>query len=156
MLLKTILTDNVFHIGVKADNKEGIVKEIAKYFETEHHLDYQQTFNALWAREQKGSTGLGKGLAVPHARLPKVESMKLLVLYSPEGKDFASYDGIPTTLFFAAVIDENAHPQEQLEMLKVIVETCEKTDLINALKEVHTTSNLKDIVVRRITETQNG
>ena len=155
-LLKEILTNDFFHIGLEANDKEGIIKEIAKFFEKAHLLNYQSTFDALWAREQKGSTGLGKGLAVPHARVPKVGSMKLVVFYSKEGKDFKAYDNVPTNLFFAAIIDEDANPQEQLEMLRVIVETYESTDLIAALKEVTTTSSLKEIVVRRITETQNG
>ena len=82
--------------------------------------------------------------------------MKLAVFYVANGKDFQSYDGIPTQLFVAAIIDEDTQAQEQLEMLKIIVETCEKTDLIKALKDVHSKASLKDIVIRRITEIQNN
>ena len=156
MLLKDILTDEAFQIWINSSNKEGIIQEIANFFETAYGLDNKTIFTALWNREQKGSTGLGKGLAIPHARIPNSGSMKLAVFYVANGKDFQSYDGIPTQLFVAAIIDEDTQAQEQLEMLKIIVETCEKTDLIKALKDVHSKASLKDIVIRRITEIQNN
>ena len=156
MLLKDILTDKAFQIGLSASNKEGIVQEIATFFEKTYGLDNKTVFTALWSREQKGSTGLGKALAIPHARIPNLGSMKLAVFYVADGKDFEAYDKIPTQLFFAAMIDTEGQPQEQLEMLKIIVETCENTDLMTALKEAHTATELKDIVIRRITEVQNG
>ena len=156
MFLKNILTDKAFQIGLSASNKEGIIQEIAAFFEKTYGLDNKTVFTALWSREQKGSTGLGKALAIPHARIPNIGSMKLAVFYVADGKDFEAYDKIPTQLFFAAIIDSEGQPQEQLEMLKIIVETCENTDLMTALKEAHTTAELKNIVIRRITEVQNG
>lgn len=156
MLLKDILTSNNFQLGLTATKKEDIVKEIAQFFEKAHGINSKEIFDALWNREKKGSTGLGKGLAIPHARIPNVGSMKLVILYDQDGKDFQAYDKLPTHLFFVAIIDTETQAQEQLEMLKVIVETCENTDLMKALQSVHTTSELKDTVTRRITETQNG
>lgn len=155
MQLNDILNDKCFHLGITSDSKQDIIMEIAKFFEKAHNLDPQEVFEALWKREQKGSTGLGKELAIPHARMPKVGSMKIVVLYDTEGKNFESYDDIPTKLFFAVIIDAESQPQEQLEMLKTIVEACEKTDLLHALESVQTTSALKDTIIRRIKEVQN-
>ncbi|MGL5955098.1 MAG: PTS sugar transporter subunit IIA [Brevinema sp.] len=155
MLLNEILSDKCFRMNINATNKKDIILEIANFFEKAHGLDHKVVFDALWNREQKGSTGLGKELAIPHARIPNVGSMKLAIIYSPEGKNFEAYDNLPTKLFFSAIIDEDAQPQEQLEMLKVIVETCEKTDLMDALGRIHTANALKDTIVRRITEIQN-
>lgn len=155
MHLNEILSENSFHLGIQANDKKEIIMEIAQFFEKAHGLTYQETFDALWKREQKGSTGLGKELAIPHARIPNVGSMKIVVLYDKNGKDFEAYDDIPTKLFFAAIIDEDTQPQEQLEMLKTIVEACEKTDLMSSLAHAETPSALKDILVRRIKEVQN-
>ncbi len=156
MLLNEILSEKCFHMNVTANNKKDIILEIANFFEKAHGLDHKVVFESLWSREQKGSTGLGKELAVPHARIPNIGEMKIVVLYAPEGKNFEAHDGSPTKLFFAAVVDSDAQPQEQLEMLKTIVETCEKTDLMDALGRVQTSNALKDVVVRRITEIKNN
>ncbi len=151
-----MLTDKCFRTHVNANDKKGIIKEIADFFETAHGLDSKTVFEALWTREQKGSTGLGKELAIPHARIPGIGEMKAVVLYSENGKDFDAYDGLPTKLFFCIVIDSEGHPQEQLDMLKTIVEACEKTDLMDALTRVKNANTMRDVVLRRITEVQNG
>lgn len=156
MNLNDILNDKCFYLGMKADNKSDMTMELAQHFNTTHGLDTQEIYTALWNREQKGSTGLGKALAIPHARIPNVGSMKIVVCYDATGKDFDAYDSIPTKLFFAAIIDEDSQPQEQLEMLKTIVEACESTDLMTALETAHTMHALRDTLIRRIKEVQNG
>lgn len=156
MLLKDILADKAFKISIKATEKKEIIAEIAEFFAEVYGMDPLYVKNGLWARESKGSTGLGKGLAIPHGRVPSIGSMKLAIFYSKEGKDFDSYDRNLTHLFIAAIIDEDSHPQEQLEMLRIIVEMCERTDLMTAIHEADSSSSLKEIVVRRLTEIQNG
>jgi len=156
MSIRNILSDKAFQFGIEATTKESILKEIATSFSNNYNLDHQKIFDALWAREQKGSTGLGKGLAVPHARIPGIGEMKIMVFYSKEGRDFNAYDSLPSHLFFTAIIDEDGFPQEQLDMLRIIVETCEKTDLMTALPYIHNSNELKDLVTRRITEIQNS
>ncbi|MGL5721139.1 MAG: PTS sugar transporter subunit IIA [Brevinema sp.] len=154
MVIKNLLTEKSFKIGLQASSKEEIIKEIASFFASQHGVDEKSTFTALWGREQKGSTGLGKGLAVPHARLSNIDSMKLVVILVKEGRDFEAYDKIPTRLFFAALVEEGAHPQEQLDMLRLIVETVDKTDLMESLDGIATASALRDLVLRRIQEAE--
>lgn len=155
MIIKNFLTEKSFKIGVEATSKEDIIKEIAAFFAAQYGLDEKKTAAALWDREKKGSTGLGKGLAVPHARMAGIDNMKLAVFLSKEGRNFEAYDNIPTRLFFAAIIEEGAHPQEQLDMLRLIVETAEKTDLMKTLDRVVTVKDLRDLVLRRITEAES-
>ena len=154
MVIKNLLTEKAFKIGLQATGKEEIVKEIASFFASQYGIDEKSTFAALWTREQKGSTGLGKGLAVPHARLSNIDSMKLVVILTKEGRDFDAYDKIPTRLFFAALVEEGAHPQEQLDMLRLIVETVDKTDLMQSLDGISTPTALRDLVLRRIQEAE--
>ncbi|MGL5255110.1 MAG: PTS sugar transporter subunit IIA [Brevinema sp.] len=154
MVIKNLLTEKAFKIGLQSSDKEGIIKEISAFFASQYGVDEKATFNALWEREQKGSTGLGKGLAVPHARLSSIDSMKLVVVFVKEGRDFDSYDKEATRLFFAALVEEGGHPQDQLDMLRLIVETVDKTDLMASLNGVTTASALRDLVLRRIQEAE--
>ncbi|MGL4367052.1 MAG: PTS sugar transporter subunit IIA [Brevinemataceae bacterium] len=156
MNLNDILIKESFHLGMKSSQKEDIIQEIAQHFADTYNLDKKQVFTHLWNREQKGSTGLGKGLAVPHSRIPNIGDIKLAVFYSKEGKDFNAYDHLPTHLFFAAIIDEEGHPQEQLEILRIIVECCEHTDLMAQLQHVESTEELRNILLKRIQEVQNN
>lgn len=155
MIIKHFLTEKAFKIGVEAASKQDIINEIAAFFAAQYGLDEKKTAASLWEREKKGSTGLGKGLAVPHARVSGIDGMKLAVFLSKEGRNFEAYDNIPTRLFFAAIIEEGAHPQDQLDMLRLIVETAEKTDLMKSLDRVHTAKDLHDLVLRRIIEAES-
>lgn len=154
MIIRNFLTEKAFQIGIAATSKEDIIKEIAAFFAKQYDLDEKSIFTALWEREKKGSTGLGKGLAVPHARISSITEMKLAVFYSQEGRDFDAYDSLPSHLFFVAIMEDKAHPQDQLNMLRLIVETAEKTDLMKTLSRVQSTKDLQDLVIRRITEAE--
>ncbi len=55
MLLNEMLTDKCFRTHVNSNDKKGIIKEIADFFESAHGLDSKVVFEALWNREQKGS-----------------------------------------------------------------------------------------------------
>lgn len=156
MTLKDVLNEKAFVLGINATEKKEIVREISDFFAITYNLDKNLVFDALWTREQKGSTGLGKGLAIPHARLQGINTIKLAVFYSKEGRDFDSYDKKDTHLFFVAIIDEDGHPQEQLEILRMIVETCEKTDLMTVLQDAASTAKLKEMVLQRLVDTQNN
>ncbi|MGL4560957.1 MAG: PTS sugar transporter subunit IIA [Brevinema sp.] len=154
-MLKDIFNDKAFALGINSTEKHGIVDEISTFFASVYQLDKKSVFDALWTREQKGSTGLGKGLAIPHARLKGVDSIKIAVFYSKEGCTFDSHDKLPTHLFFVAIIDEDIKPQKQLEMLKMIVETSEKKDLVDILKHVSSSAQLRETILNCFIDIQN-
>ncbi|MGL4388370.1 MAG: PTS sugar transporter subunit IIA [Brevinema sp.] len=155
-MLKDILNDYAFSLGINSTEKNAIIDEMATFFTSVYKIDKNLVYDALWAREEKGSTGLGKGLAIPHARVKGIGSIKVAVFYSKEGRDFNAYDKLPTHLFFVAMIDEDASPQESLEMLKMIVETSENKNLIDSLQNISSPEELKDIVTHAFFHAQNG
>lgn len=131
-------------------NKEEILNEISKFMTSVHPgLDKRDVYRALLEREKKGSTGLGKGLAVPHGRSPNVSGMHVCVVYYPAGKDFEAYDKNPSNLFFAAVTSEDYSPHEQLEILRIIAEIYEKTDISEAIKKVKTDQELYELLIQK-------
>ena len=62
--------------------------------------DYDKVYDAIITRESRGSTGLEKGIAVPHAKTDAVEGITLSLGISPVGVDFDAIDGKPSHLFF--------------------------------------------------------
>jgi mannitol/fructose-specific phosphotransferase system IIA component (Ntr-type) len=130
--------------------KEEIINEISKFIAQVHKtLDERDVARALIEREKKGSTGLGKGLAVPHGRSPNVSGMHVCVIYYPSGKNFDSYDKKPSYLFFSAVTSEDYSPHEQLEILRIIAEIFEKTDISETMKSVKTAEELFNLLIKK-------
>lgn len=69
-------------------------------------LDREVTFNRLLERERLASTAVGKGIAIPHAKLPNVKVALASVARSRKGVDFGSRDGAPTHLFLTILAPE--------------------------------------------------
>ncbi len=137
-----------------AKTKEDILNEVAGVLAEKHHLeDRKEIFKALMERERKGSTGLGKGLAVPHGRTPKVKGMHVCVVYYPSGKDFEAYDKKPSNLFFSAITSDDYSPHEQLEILRIIAEIYEKTNISEVIKDVKDSKELFDLLMKKEEET---
>ena len=65
--------------------------------------DFEAVLKAVQEREDKQSTGLQDGIAVPHCKTEGVSTLKLAIGISPEGIDFNSLDGKPSKLFFLLV-----------------------------------------------------
>lgn len=65
-------------------------------------------YEALNARENLGSTGIGDGIAIPHAKLPHIDSMVACFARSQAGIDFDAIDKEPVKLFFALLVPDNS------------------------------------------------
>lgn len=77
-----------------------------------------ELFERIKYRESLGTTGIGEGVAIPHARNPLVREMVLLVGRSKTGVDYASLDGKPVNLFFMLLIPQ----EEKVKNLAVLAE----------------------------------
>ena len=101
MALIDLIKPEIIRIPLKAKSKEGVIRELLELLKDTGQLkDFDSAYDALLAREAKGSTGLEDGIAVPHAKTDTVPSITLAIGIAPEGIDFQALDGKPSTLFF--------------------------------------------------------
>lgn len=150
MKLSELLKPEYVKLGLNGKNKDELLQELAAFLALVHNgIDKKDAYNAIVEREKKGSTGVGNGLAIPHGRSPRVEGMHLTVIYDPEGKDFDAYDKSPAFLFFTALTSDEYSPHEQLEVLRIIAEIYEKTDLSTALRKVKTPQELYHLLLTK-------
>ena len=149
MRLAELLKPEFIKIGVTGKTKEDVIQNIVDFISAAHGIDKKDAFKAISDREKKGSTGLGNGLAIPHGRSPKVEGMHLVVMYDADGKDFEAYDKKPSHLFFAAITSDDYSPHEQLEVLRIIAEIYEKTDISSSVSKIRTTADLFELLLRK-------
>lgn len=91
-------------LGVNASNKEQLLRDLASRAASVVRLDSQAIFAALKAREDLGSTGLGGGFALPHARVEGLDRMFGMFARLGRPIHFDSVDGKPVDLVFLLLI----------------------------------------------------
>lgn len=110
MKLQDLLNKNVMLLDLQATTKEAAIDEmVAKLVEAGVVSDFEAFKAGIVARENQTSTGLGDGIAMPHAKNAAVKEATVLFAKSNKGVDYASLDGQPTDLFFMIAAPEGAN-----------------------------------------------
>jgi PTS system nitrogen regulatory IIA component len=92
-----------------ARSKFDVIAELANALaKTAPHIPAQRIHEVLAEREKIGSTGMEKGVAIPHGRLSELSALVACFGVSREGVDFEARDGKPAHFFFALVAPENS------------------------------------------------
>lgn len=114
---------------VESTNKFKAIEEIALSFkDTGVCTDIHSLIKALKEREEIMSTGIGFGIAIPHAKIDTVKEMAFAIGISKEGIDFDSMDGEPIHLVILVVAGERQH-KEYLRLLSNIMSIIKKDDV---------------------------
>ena len=91
---------------VAAKSKDAILEALAAQFAAAYRLDAGEVLERLNERESLGSTGFGRGVAMPHARVEGIKRPVAALLKLAEPADFAAADGLPVDLVFGLVSPE--------------------------------------------------
>ncbi len=109
MKLTEMLKEEFILEDLKARNKHDVLAELAAVFAKERpRFDDDAMLQVLLERERLGSTGIGDGIAIPHGKLPGLDTMLLSFGRSVEGIAFDAMDGKPVHLFFLLMAPENS------------------------------------------------
>lgn len=103
-----------------SDDKQGAIREMAQALLNAGKIashEFESIVKAILKREELGSTGIGRGVAVPHTKHPSVERLVGTVAVSPEGVDFESLDGEKVHLLFL-LISPPDRPGDHLRALE--------------------------------------
>jgi len=94
---------------IDAADKHAILEQLSRTFATSYGLDADQVLEHLEERERLGSTGFGRGVAIPHARMPAVMRRPVAALLKlRHSAEFAAADGLPVELVFGLLSPENS------------------------------------------------
>jgi nitrogen PTS system EIIA component len=102
----TLLPDAV--AVVRADGKRDILTALAGVFARAYELDTDTVFDSLDEREKLGSTGFGRGVAIPHARIEGLKRPVAALLKLEHAVDFAAADDMPVDLVFGLLSPPDA------------------------------------------------
>ena len=107
MKISNILEKDLIKLETESENKSGILKEmISLLFKTGKLKDTEEFYQTIQAREEKGSTGVGNGVAIPHGQSDTVVEPALVFVKSEVGIDFDSRDGKSAKIFFMIAVPE--------------------------------------------------
>jgi PTS system nitrogen regulatory IIA component len=111
MTIGDLIGSNNVIDGLRVADKTQLLQELARRASAALSLDQRAILDALQARENLGSTGLGKGFALPHARLNVLTRFFVLFVRLARPIDFASIDGLPVNLMILLLTPANAGNQ---------------------------------------------
>jgi len=117
MVISDILTPERILCHVQATSKKRVLEYFSKLLAQEtSSLTSYDVFEELLGRERLGSTAIGKGVAIPHARVAQCNVTLAAFLQLENGIDFDSIDHKPVDLLFALMVPYNS-TDEHLEIL---------------------------------------
>ncbi len=134
MHINDLLKPESIALGVSAPaSKEEAIRLLADYMEKGGNLsDKEQYVKDVLIREESGTTGLGDGIATPHAKSDGVKAAGLAAMTIPDGMDFAAMDGNPSRLFFMIAAPNGAN-DEHLAILSKLATMIMDPDFKEAL-----------------------
>jgi PTS system nitrogen regulatory IIA component len=110
-----------------------------------HGIDAAPVFRALWRREQVGSTALGHGFAIPHARIPGIVRPLTLFLRAGDAIPFAAPDGKPVSNVLAFAVPADGRSEEHLELLARVAEMLSDRRFRTRLADACTVENVRAV-----------
>lgn len=119
-LLRLLPPENVL-LDLEATSKKRVFESVGLLFENKQGIARSTVFEALFAREKLGSTGLGHGIAVPHGRIKGLKEAKGAFVRLASPVPFESPDGKPVSMLFVLLVPEHA-TEQHLQILSELAE----------------------------------
>jgi len=133
-------------IDVRAPNKSGLLQELAAKAASSLNLRVDQVAPFLLKREDLGSTGIGGGVAIPHARLPELHRPFGLLAKLKQPIEFDSVDGQAVDVVFVFLLTAAAE-NGQLGALALVARTLRSQGVLDRLRRAKNASELYSIIL---------
>ena len=128
MKLKDFIVPDAIISDIQATDRNGAIRELVEGLAKSGTLPpdaVEEVIAALIKREQNGSTGFGKGVAVPHTKHAKVKQMAGTIGRSAAGIDFSALDHQPVYSIVLLLSPEN-QPQQHLQAMNIVFSNLQK------------------------------
>lgn len=119
--------------SLRATSKKHALQELATIAAERTDLDSREIFNTLLQRERLGSTGLGRGIAIPHVKLRGLQGIVCLFARLEEPIEYESHDNEPVDLVFLLLAPEHASG-DHLKALASISRVVREPSILDALR----------------------
>ncbi|KAA0545294.1 PTS fructose transporter subunit IIA [Bacillus sp. BGMRC 2118] len=117
MKITELLREDTILLNLQSKTKADVIQELVDKLDAAGRLNDKEKYKeAILAREAQSTTGIGEGIAIPHAKTNAVKVPAIAFGRSKEGIDYEALDGAPSHLFFMIAASEGAN-NEHLETL---------------------------------------
>lgn len=125
MILQDVLLPEFIKVDMEAIDRDEAFEELVDHFcRTDNSVSHDEILEAITLREAKMSTGIHKGIAVPHGKTKAVQTMRGVLGISKKGIQYESLDGEPVFLLFM-IISPLEDSEKYLRLLKHLAELME-------------------------------
>ena len=149
MKLKDFIVTDAIVAELKATDRDGAIRELVDVARRARahcrQTAVDEVVAALIKREQNGSTGFGKGVAVPHVKHPKIKQMAGTIGRSAGGIDFAALDHQPVYSIVLLLSPEN-QPQQHLQAMNIVFTNLQKDMFRRFLRQSATREAIIDLL----------
>jgi mannitol/fructose-specific phosphotransferase system IIA component (Ntr-type) len=148
MKFSVFISPKAIRAQLSSTTKEGVIKELVGALVVAGEIraaDQDDIVKAIMKREELGSTGIGRGVAVPHTKHGSVEKLVGTVGVSSEGLDFESLDGQKASLFFLLVSPPD-RPGDHLRALENISRQLRDDQFCRFLRQSTTAEDIQQLL----------
>ena len=151
MKIGDFLSPDHVRVDVRASDKGRLLHELSAQAATALGLDVQEISGQIDKREELGSTGVGNGVALPHARLQGLKSPFGLLARLRQPIDFAAIDERPVDIVFLLLLPNTAD-SSQLNALACVARTLRNEHVLQRVRSASDASSLFRAVVESSTD----
>ncbi|OLS02985.1 PTS fructose transporter subunit IIABC [Tissierella creatinophila] len=155
MKITNLIKKDTIILNLESVKKEDILEELIEELYTANRLNDREEFKKeILKRESEGTTGIGDGIAIPHAKTKAVKIPSIAFGRSKTGVDFDSLDGEPTNLFFMIAASEGAD-NDHLETLSKLATFLMDKDFSKNLLKANSKEEIIEIIDKKEMEEEN-
>lgn len=154
MKVTELLRKDIMLMDLQSTTKNEVIDEMIASLEKHHVINNADQFKeAILKREEQATTGLGNGIAMPHAKTAAVNEATVLFAKSNKGVDYESLDGEPTYLFFMIAVPDGLY-DTHLQALAALSRSLLDEKFIEGLKSAKTPDEVVNIFRKREEESE--
>ena len=151
MSISSLLATNRIFTDADISSKKRLLEFIAEHAAEELSLPTNIIYNKLLERERLGSTGLGKGIAVPHARLNNISDPHACLLKLKQAINYDAIDKQKVDLIFVLFIPQES-TDEHLQILASLAKIFSKKPVTEKIRISHSADDIIQIIIQAETE----
>lgn len=145
MELRDFFSEEAVELNLQATAKDDVLKELIGLLKLEDKSE-AMLFKMLKRRENLGSTGIGRGIAIPHCRSLVVTKLRVAFGRRPAGVDFRAIDDKPVRLFFLIVAPPLEVSNQYLPVLGKIAQFSKEPDVPDRLLAISTPAEFMELL----------
>lgn len=145
MNIADLINQDSILINIESKSKKNILETISDNLANGDPSQKDTIFDKLYEREKLGTTAFGEGIAIPHARIPNIESPKILFMRLSEGIDFDALDNKKVDLIFSLIVPDTKDASH-IEILSKVASLVDSKTVVQKIRDLSDKQKILDLL----------